>query len=228
VRKYIKWAKLQSKIHSCRICEAQDIRYIRVPKAEKHYPPYAPPKPTKLFFVSVAPPFGGKYFWAEQPNGLRRGLFDAIAQATGQLCISLSDFLAKGFFILPGVKCPSERNGFDYRPQSKAIANCSSYLRNEITLAQPERILALGCDPMQSLSIALGFKAPPRVCDYRQKFWWVQLGNRWIPVAGTYFAGNNRHRSFEKIVRDINWILQQKPKSSAPSWYEERRVFTSM
>ena len=223
--KQVKWPILQAQIHNCHICEAQNVSYIKVPKGEKHQPPYGPPQPTRLFFVSVAPPSGGKYFWAEQSNGLRRGLFTAIAQATGQRFTSMRDFWAAGFFLLPGVKCPSEKDGYDYRPQSKAILNCSSYLRHEIELAQPERILALGCDPMQSLSAALGFKSPKKVHDYRQRFWQAKIGKRWIPVAGSYFAGNNRHRSFDKIVKDIDWILHQEPKDMESVSYKEKHPY---
>ncbi len=210
------WHEAQNRVDHCRCCDERCVPYLKVPVGPKRHPPYPPQQSTRLFFVSVAPPYGGSYFWDEtRQDDVREGLFLAIAEASGQRFASVPEFLDAGYFLVPGVKCPSEKDGNDHKPSIKAIKNCTSHLSVELEICRAERLLAFGGDPMKSVSIALEFKAPRLVREYRRKLWWRQIGGHWIPAAGTYFPGNNRHQGFQEIVGDIGWILDQEPRSGA-------------
>ena len=101
----------------------------------------------------------------------------------------------------------------DYRPSRLAVRNCSKFLKDELLAAEPERILAMGKVPFQSLCDLFSIEAPKRVADFRKHIWWVRLGSREIPMSGTYFPGNNRHQGFDAIVKDIEKILELTPRS---------------
>jgi len=125
-------------------------------------------------------------------------------------------------FLTPAVKCPSAKTlkagggkDQDHSPSIAAVANCAEFLRSELTVANPERILALGAVPFRSLCNIFGVAAPRQVAKFRGRVWWVRLGKREIPFAGTYFTGNNRHKGFDKIVEDIQRILKLEPRVDA-------------
>ena len=205
------WETAQNQIEECRHCERDNVQYLVVPKKKRH-PSFLPLQPTRLLFISVAPPWGRSYFWDDtRPDSLRRGLFDALQNA-GQSISTLSEFRDQGYFLVPAVKCPSCKNGNDHLPASTAIKNCAPFLHKECKSLSPERILALGKIPMQSVSKVFNIKIPPTVERFREKTFWVTLGNREIPLMGTYFPGNNRHRGFEDIVTDIRKILSKSPR----------------
>ncbi len=187
---------------------------VNVPDESKRHPLKSPPEPTKLFFVSVAPPSGGTYFWDEsKPDSLRNGLFKAIEEATGEQFQNVDEFRDAGYFLVPAVKCPSEKNGKDHNnPIKKAKENCSKYLRDELEVSGAKRILALGKVPMTAISIALGLETIPKnVADYHQKLWPSNISGRSVLVAGTYFAGAYRHNGFGKVVETIKWFIEQNP-----------------
>ena len=218
------WETAQNQIEECRRCENDKVQYLVVPENKRH-PSFPPPQSIRLLFISVAPPWGGSYFWYKPPpdsldnpppdDGLRNGLFRTLNEAlkkTGQSISTLSEFRDQGYFLVPAVKCPSCKNGNDHLPASTAIKNCAPFLHKECKSLSPERILALGKIPMQSVSKVFNIKIPPRVERFREKTFWVTLGNREIPLMGTYFPGNNRHRGFEDIVTDIRQILSKSPR----------------
>jgi len=92
------------------------------------------------------------------------------------------------------------------------MKNCSTFLLAELTAAKAERILALGAVPFRSLCDIFGIDAPARVEAFRGQVWWVRIGEMEVPLAGTYFPGNNRHKGFGKIVEDIDRLLQFAPR----------------
>lgn len=47
------------KIDGCHLCELEGVPRLRVPVGAKFHPPVPPPRPTRLLFVAVAPPWGG-------------------------------------------------------------------------------------------------------------------------------------------------------------------------
>ena len=78
-RTLMDWAPIHQEIQICRHCEAQQVANLRVPPAEKRHPPWEPLRPVRLYFVSVAPPWGGDYFWSETSgDAVRDGLFKAL------------------------------------------------------------------------------------------------------------------------------------------------------
>ena len=205
------WEIAQNQIEECRRCEKDNVQYLVVPEKKRH-PSFPPPQPTRLLFISVAPPWGGSYFWDDtRPDALRKGLFEALQKAE-QSISTLSEFHDQGFFLVPAVKCPSCGNEKDHHPASTALKNCAEFLHKECEILSPRRILALGKIPMQSASRAFGLNIPPKVKEYRNKTWWVTLGDREIPLTGTYFPGNKRHGGFEHIAQDIQEILSKSPK----------------
>lgn len=211
----LSWDRVQSNIEECRICQHQQVRYLMVPDDGKRHPSYPPPQPTKLLFISVAPPRGGSYFWDEAArDNLRDGLFEILEEATGVKFESVHQFWKAGYYLIPGVKCPSQMDGNDQPPARIALRNCASHLKCEIEQCGADRILALGRTPVRSLAAALHLKIPRKVLEYRGQLWWPMIAGRSVPVAGTYFAGNDRHQGFESIVEDIKWILDQQPKGS--------------
>jgi len=207
------WQSTQDAVRSCRRCEESVLR-LRVPSAEKRKPPWDPLSPVRLYFVSVAPPWGGTYFWDETArDSVREGLFRALQESFGTNITSWRQFRDLGFFLTPMVKCPSEQDDKDHSPSPPAIRNCSSFLLSELRAAQPERILALGRVPFTGLCDLFDLDAPKNVRESRKETFWVRLGATQVPLSGTYFPGNNRHRCFSDIVKDIHRMLQQHPRS---------------
>jgi len=152
------WEAVKARINHCRRCETDHVRQLVVPTGHKRHPPYSPPRPTRLLFVSVAPPWGGSYFWDEtQADTLRAGLFAALTTA-GYPVATPDEFCEQGFFMVPAVKCPSCHNGKDARPAAGAVTNCAPFLREQCAIIAPERILALGQAAMDSLAGHSGYR----------------------------------------------------------------------
>ncbi len=209
----IDWTSTQVQIQACRHCEQERVLYLRVPTGEKRRPPWEPLPPVRLYFVSVAPPWGGAYFWDETARDeVRKGLFRALRKPLNADITTCRQFRELRLFLTPAVKCPSAKDEKDHAPSHTAMKNCSSFLRAELTAARAERILALGVVPFRSLCDLFGIDAPRRVEEFRGQVWWVRLGEMEVPLAGTYFTGNNRHKGFDKIVQDIEHVLQLEPR----------------
>jgi uracil-DNA glycosylase family 4 len=210
--KDVDWHSTQGAIGSCRRCADESVLRLRVPNAEKRKPPFAPMSPVRLYFVSVAPPWGGSCFWDETTrDSVREGLFKAIQNAVGTPISSCLQFRELRFFLTPMVKCPSEKDARDHAPSPVAVRNCVPFLLSELQAARPERILALGKVPFGGLCSLFGLKAPKKLNEFRRETFWVQMGAQQVPLAGTYFPGNNRHNSFALIENDILRILAQDP-----------------
>src|SRR5437879_4894151 len=66
-------------IQVCGPCEECRVPYWLVPVGDKRKPPWEPLPPGSFYFVSVAPPWGGVYFWDERErDAVREGLFRAL------------------------------------------------------------------------------------------------------------------------------------------------------
>ena len=209
------WQLTQQEIQTCRRCEAEAVSYLRVPYGEKRNPPWEPLRPVRLYFVSVAPPWGGAYFWDEtNRDAVREGLFRALREPLGFAVTSCRQFRDLRLFLTPAVKCPSSKDDKDHQPSRVAVSNCTHFLHEELLAAEPERILALGRVPFESLCRMFGVKASPILARYRKEVAWVRVGAKKVPLAGTYFTGNNRHRGFSAIIEDINRILNLSPNVS--------------
>ena len=210
------WQSIQQTVQSCRRCEAESVAYLRVPCKEKRKPIYEPIRPIRLYFVSVAPPWGGAYFWDESKrDAVREGLFRALSAALGEEISTCRQFRDMGFFLTPAVKCPSMKDNRDHnKPQRGAVRNCADFLRDELFASEAERVLALGKVPFKTLCKIFNIRKPPQEsAEFRKQIWWVQSGARKIPLSGTYFPGNNRHKGFSAIVQDIDRILKLFPKA---------------
>lgn len=210
------WATIHQEIQICRRCETQHVANLRVPCAEKRNPPWEPLRPVRLYFVSVAPPWGGDYFW-DETNGdaVREGLFKALPSLPKPLADVISScrqFREARLFLTPAVKCPSFKANKDSKPSPPAVANCAHFLRSELIAAEAERILALGQVPFRALCQVFELDAPSGVAEFRKQVAWVKLGQKKVPLMGTYFPGNNRHRGFTSIVEDIGRLLDLAPK----------------
>jgi uracil-DNA glycosylase len=209
----VEWKSVQQTIQSCRRCEIEAVSNLYVPAGEKRNPPREQVRPVRLYFVSVAPPWGGAYFWDEtKRDAVRVGLFKALGAAIGEEFGTCRQFREERFFLTPAVKCPSTKGGRDHPPDRRAVHNCSDFLRDELFASEAERILALGRVPFKSLCDIFDIRKPPLTSgEFRKQTWWVQLGTRKVPLSGTYFPGNNRHKGFSDIVQDINRILNLFP-----------------
>lgn len=209
------WQSTQQTIQACRRCEARSVPYLRVPPREKRKPPWEPIQPVRLYFVSVAPPSGGAYFWDEtRRDSVREGLFRALHEPLGIAVTSCRQFRDLRFFLTPAVKCPSSKDDKDRQPSRGAVKECVPFLREELRCAEPERILALGRVPFQSLCGLFGIDAPKNVALFRRRVAWVRVGSKEIPMAGTYFTGNDRHRGFSAIVENIGRLLELSPRNA--------------
>ena len=207
------WVESQIKIDGCRRCEEASVPNVQVPSENKRHPAYPPPLPTRIFFVSVAPPWGGAYFWDEtKSDRVREGLFRALYSATGEDFLSVDDFYRAGYFLVPGVKCPSQIENKDCLPHAAAISNCTHHLHSEMLIASPKRILALGLSAMKAVSLTCGLKIPAKVDEICQNLWWARFDDFLVPIAGTYFPGNNRHRGFNRIQESIRSLLEHEPR----------------
>lgn len=215
------WESTQKEIQACRRCEELHVPYLHVPAAEKRKPPWEPVSPVRLYFVSVAPPWGGAYFWDETArDAVREGLFRALRKTLDTEITTCRQFRDLQLFLTPAVKCPSAKakkdqpgKDKDHPPSTKAVKNCARFLRSELTAANPERILALGAVPFRSLCDIFGVAAPKQVSKFRGQVWWIRLGKSEIPMGGTYFTGNNRHKGADKIVEDIEHLLKLAPRA---------------
>lgn len=214
----IEWQSVQQTIQSCRRCEVEAVVHLHVPTGEKRKPPQEPVKPVRLYFVSVAPPWGGAYFWDEtKRDAVREGLFRALSLALGEEITTCRQFRDMGFFLTPAVKCPSTRSNHDHPPHRQAVNNCVGFLLDELLSIQPERILALGKVPFLSLCKIFDIsrdKSEDNVSVFHKKTWLVDLGEQKTPLGGTYFPGNNRHRGFSAIAQDIERILSLNPRGN--------------
>ncbi len=204
----MRWKDPIREIDACRLCEVEEVRRIRVPAGAKHHPPLPPPRPTRILFVAVAPPWSGGFFWDEsRDDRLRDGLLRAVTEATGESIDSIERFRRVGFYLLPAVRCPSEEAERERPPAIEAIRNCERHLKRIVEAVSPQRIVTLGHVPLRAVSEVFGLPVPPRVADLRGVIRRVRTGGRPIPLAATYFAGNNRHRGFGDIVRTIEQVL---------------------
>ena len=87
------WQSIQQTIQNCRRCQAESVAYLRVPCEEKRKPTIEPIRPIRLYFVSVAPPWGGAYFWDETNwDAFREGLFTALRKPVGGAIDSCRQF----------------------------------------------------------------------------------------------------------------------------------------
>jgi uracil-DNA glycosylase len=209
------WQATQAEIQACRDCEAKAVSHLRVPCGDKRSPPWTPVEPVRLYFVSVAPPWGGDYFWDEtRPDAVREGLFTALRDPLGVPVRDCRQFRDLQLFLTPAVKCPSSSDGKDHAPSASAVKNCGHFLRSELLAAKAERILALGRTPVASLCETFGLDAPRDVASFRQRVWWVQFGATEVPLSGTYFPGNDRHQGFSLIGEDIGRLLTLSPRAT--------------
>ncbi len=208
----MKWLAIQQTIQECRRCEVEAITYLNVPAGEKRKPLQEPVRPVRLYFVSVAPPWGGAYFWDEtKRDAVREGLFTALQGAIDSEIENCERFLAKHFFLTPAVKCPSSKGNKDHKPSRLAVRNCAGFLLEELLAAEPERILALGRTPFESLRDLFKLRASVKVSEFRKRIWRVRLGKREVPLSGTYFPGNNRNNQRPLIEQDIERIMREFP-----------------
>jgi uracil-DNA glycosylase len=130
-----------------------------------------------------------------------------VSEATRESIDSIDQFRHLGFYLLPAVRCPSEDAGRDHPPSVAAIRNCERHLLRMLEAICPERIVTLGQAPLRAVSEIFGLPLPRRLSELRSVIQWARLGGDSIPVASTYFAGNNRHRGFGDIVRAIEQVL---------------------
>ena len=208
------WESIQQAIQNCRTCEVESVPHLSVPCEGKRKPSWEPVRPVRLYFVSVAPPWGGAYFWDESKrDAVREGLFTALRKPLDVVVNNCAQFRDIRLFLTPAVKCPSTKNNRDHQPSRFAVRHCKNFLHDELIAAEPERILALGRVPFKSLcGIFSIIDAPQGVAEFRKRTWWVRLGMRKVPLSGTYFPGNDRHRGFDLIAQDIDRILKLSPK----------------
>lgn len=208
------WGQVQEQIEQCRLCEAKEIKYLRVPTDRKRHPPLEPTVKIKLFFVSVAPPWGGAYFWDEsRSDKVRQGLFRALKDATGESIQSIREFHSGGYYLVPAVKCPSEKDGRDHLPSVAARKTCTSHLHSELQVTRPSRVLALGSIPLQSIAELFGISVPHNLAECRGQIWWLPIGDQAVPFTATYFPGNNRHGNFDSIANAIRQLIELSPTS---------------
>jgi uracil-DNA glycosylase len=208
------WQSTQEAIRTCRRCEEESVAHLRVPCGEKRKPPWEPLRPARLYFVSVAPPWGGAYFWdGTQRDSLREGLFRALKDPLGVAVTTCRQFVEQRLFLTPAVKCSSEKDGKDHQPVRSAVKNCARFLQSELLAAEPERILALGRKPFEALCDIFDLDAARNVADFRKETWWVRIGSKEVPLTGTYFPGNNRHQGFEFISEDVARLLKLAPRN---------------
>ena len=130
-----------------------------------------------------------------------------MSEATRESIDSIDKFRHLGFYLLPAVRCPSEDDGRDHPPSVAAIRNCERHLLRMIEAIGPERIVTLGQVPLRAVSEIFGLPLTLRLSELRDVIRWATIRGEAIPVAATYFAGNNRHRGFGYIVRTIEQVL---------------------
>ena len=127
------WESIQRAIQNCRTCEVESVPHLSVPCGAKREPTWEPVSPVRLYFVSVAPPWGGAYFWDEtKRDAVREGLFRALHGAIPAGIRNCEEFRANRLFLSPAVKCPSMKNDKDHSPSLLAVTNCANFLLEEL------------------------------------------------------------------------------------------------
>ena len=123
----MEWRSIQQAIQGCRRCEVEHVSYLSVPCGAKREPTWEPVHPVRLYFVSVAPPWGGAYFWDEtKRDAVREGLFKALHGAIPVEIRNCEEFRANRLFLSPAVKCPSTKNDKDHSPSLLSVTTCSN------------------------------------------------------------------------------------------------------
>lgn len=90
----------QQEIESCRYCEIAHVANLCVPGSEKRHPPWEPLRPVRLYFVSVAPSWGGDYLREESKgNDIREGLFKPLRSLSRLLNVCGNRKLGSGVFF---------------------------------------------------------------------------------------------------------------------------------
>lgn len=137
------WEEIQKAIRSCVDCRRHGFTEVLCNPPNKT--PTFPPSNISILFISEAPPRSGQYFYDEiQPDGLRTRIFRVLASLDFQIH-SIKDLVSNHFYLVPTVKCPSQKNGQNRKPRNRVINLCiNQHLKREIQLIKPNAICLLG------------------------------------------------------------------------------------
>lgn len=201
------WENIQDEIDKCRRCIEKGHRHVSVKRNKKH--PRWMPKNVKTLFVTEAPPSSGKYFYEPERDNRNKNMRDVLFEI---LNISdIHEFRTKGYFLIDSVKCPSEKDGRNWKPLKKVIKECNCYLKREIESINPDKICILGSSALYSvLNIysIIPLNKSKRIKDNRERRnrKYIKIGNKECRIIITYFP--SYINGINKITEDIEDIKE--------------------
>jgi len=192
------WNEIQEEIKRCKKCREEGFYEVRCPDGRT---PSFEPRNVKLLFISEASPLNTRYyFYYENSNDrLRNSLFEILRSMNYKIS-TIKDFIKAGFFLLPTVKCPSDKNGRNTAPRRKVIKLCAeNHLRQEIECIKPEGICLLGRTALYGfLSLYNAQEKGGKLSEVAGKVLEAD-GIKFIP---SYWP-SKRHRKFHEISKHI-------------------------
>jgi len=199
----MKWDEIQLKIKNCTKCKKENQLQVsfRIKKI-----PTIKPRKTRLLFISEAPPLGKSYFYWENVNDTLRKRIFRILNELGYKINNLEDFVSSGFYLVPTVKCASQKNEKNTKPSDKVIKLCVKHLKNEIEFIKPKAICLLGRTALYGFSLLFPEKFKfQNLKDVAGQIREVKIKDRVTKVMISYWP-SNRQGKFRDIINHIKLV----------------------
>ncbi len=202
----MRWREIQEEIRRCSLVECEE-EGVRGPPGSR-VPPFEP-EDVEILFISEAPPLRAEsyFYFEEREDKLRRNLFGVLGMA-GFEVRDLRDFLSLGFFLLPTVKCPSQRRGRNAPPRRSVIRRCAErFLFREVEFIKPSGICLLGRTAHYGFKLYLerrGLKASLEL----GRIFEVEIGGKKAKVVPSLWPAP-RHRRLGEIALHIKGLWEE-------------------
>lgn len=199
---YLSWDEIQLKIENCIKCKRENQLQVLYNKKKL---PVIKPRRARLLFVSEAPPSGKNYFyWKNSKDNLRKRIF-YILNRLGYKIKSLQDFVNTGFYLVPTVKCASQKNGKNKNPSNRVIKLCINHLKDEIEVIKPKTICLLGRTALYGFSLLFPQIKFSKLKNCAGQIKEINVKTTTVRVMITYWS-TNRQRKFNEIIKHIKLI----------------------
>ena len=199
------WEEVQKDVWNCTECRKSEFGEVRCEPPNKT--PTVSPSKISVLFISEAPPASGQYFYDEsQEDRLRENLF-CILSRLGFHLDNVENFVSSGFYLVPTVKCPSQKNGSNRSPRKRVVRLCvNKHLKREIPLIKPAGICLLGRIALYGFSRICHSVKFKKLSSYRRKIEQVEIDGNPTSVLISYWP-TKRTNGFEILTQDLPKLL---------------------
>jgi uracil-DNA glycosylase family 4 len=200
---FLRWKEIQLKIKNCMKCKKEN--QFQVLFDRKKIPTFKPRK-TRILLISEAPPAGKSYFYWENSNDALRKRIFWILNKLGYKIKNLKNFISSGFYLVPTVKCASQKDRKNTKPNNKVIKICINHLKNEIEYIKPRSICLLGRTALYGFSLLFpekfNFQSLKNVAGKIEE---VKIKGRCTKVIISYWP-SNRQGKLKDVVNHIKML----------------------